>query len=125
LSGQRTAEPWQPTGGRLWKSSPTGRPTTGSRSAQRPSCEAGKKINPAPRDEDVPKLRRQVEAICAAGSPPFDPRDAPALTRDPEDDPILYTALLGDADLLVADDRHIVPDGVEPTTSMRGGSLPP
>ncbi len=75
--------------------------------------EVGKKINPALRDEDIPKLRRQVEAICAAGSPPFDPRDAPALTRDPEDDPILYTALLGDADLLVADDRHIVPDGVE------------
>ncbi len=75
--------------------------------------EVGKKINPALRDEDVPKLRRQVEAVCAAGSPPFDPRDAPALTRDPEDDPILYTALLGGADLLVSDDRDVVPDGVE------------
>ena len=59
--------------------------------------EIGKRIAPALRDVDVPKLRRQVEAICAAGSPPFDPRDAPALTRDPKDDPIVYTALLGDA----------------------------
>jgi predicted nucleic acid-binding protein len=75
--------------------------------------EVGKRINPTLRDEDVPKLRRQVEAICAAGSPPFDPRDAPALTRDPEDDAVVYTALLGGADLLVSDDRDIVPDGVE------------
>lgn len=54
-----------------------------------------------------------MEAICAAGSPPFDPRDAPALTRDPEDDPIVYMALLSDADLLVSDDRDIVPDRIE------------
>jgi predicted nucleic acid-binding protein len=75
--------------------------------------EIGKRIDPALRDEDVPKLRRQVEAICAAGSSPFDPRDAPALTRDPEDDPIVYTALSADAELLISDDRDIVPDGVE------------
>jgi len=75
--------------------------------------EVGKRINPALRGEDVPKLRRQIEAICAAGSPPFDPRDAPALTRDPEDDPVVYTALLGGVDLLVSDDRDVVPDGVE------------
>ncbi len=75
--------------------------------------EIGAKIDPNLRDEDVPRLRRQVEAICAIGSPPFDPRKAPALTRDPEDDPVVYTALLGGADLLVSDDRDIVPDGVE------------
>jgi hypothetical protein len=54
--------------------------------------EIGTKIDPNLRDEDVPKLRRQVEAICAVGSPPFDPREAPALTRDPKDDPVMYTA---------------------------------
>jgi predicted nucleic acid-binding protein len=75
--------------------------------------EIGKRLDPKLCDEDVPKLRRQVEAICAAGSPPFDPSEAPALTRDPEDDPVVYTALLGGADLLVSDDRDIVPDGVE------------
>jgi predicted nucleic acid-binding protein len=75
--------------------------------------EIGTKIDPNLRDEDVPKLRRQVEAICAVGSPPFDPREAPALTRDPKDDPVVYTALLGGADLPVSDDRDIVPDGVE------------
>jgi predicted nucleic acid-binding protein len=75
--------------------------------------EVGRGLDRELRDEDIPKLRRQVEAICAAGSPPFEPREAPALTRDPEDDPVVYTALLAGADLLVADDRDIVPDGVE------------
>lgn len=75
--------------------------------------DVGGRIDPGLRDQDIPKLRRQIEAICAAGSPPFDPQKAPALTRDPQDDPVVYTALLGDADLLVADDMDIVPDGVE------------
>ena len=39
-----------------------------------------------------------------------DPADAPALTRDPADDPIVYTALRAGADLLISDDRDIVPD---------------
>lgn len=56
--------------------------------------EIGAKIDPRLRDQDIPKLRRQLEAICAVGSPPFDPTGAPALTRDPEDDPVVYTALL-------------------------------
>lgn len=34
----------------------------------------------------------------------------PALTRDRKDDAVLYTALLADADLLVSDDKHLVPD---------------
>lgn len=75
--------------------------------------EIGQRIDPALRDEDIPKLRRQMEAICAVGSPPFDPTDAPALTRDPNDDPIVYTALLGGADLLVSDDKDIVPNGID------------
>lgn len=48
-------------------------------------------------DTDIAKRRRQVEAACVAGCPPFELRDAPALTKDPEDDPIVYTALLGAA----------------------------
>jgi len=52
-----------------------------------------------------------MEVICVAGSPPFDPLTAPALTRDPTDDPIVYSALLADVDYLVSDDNHIVPNG--------------
>lgn len=72
--------------------------------------EIGGQLDPTFHKEDVAVLRRQVEAICVAGAPPFDPRDVPALTQDPGDDPILYTALVGDADLLISDDKHLVPD---------------
>jgi hypothetical protein len=51
--------------------------------------------------------------ICVAGPPPFDALDAPALTRDPADDPIAYGALLADADYLISDDRDIVGPGHE------------
>lgn len=72
--------------------------------------EVGRKLDPELRDSDIPKLRRHAEAVCVAGCPPFDPVMSPALTRDPEDDPIVYTALLGNCDLLISDDSHIVPD---------------
>jgi predicted nucleic acid-binding protein len=72
--------------------------------------EIGTKFDPKLREEDIPRLRRQVEVVCVAGSPPFDPDAVPALTRDRKDDAILYTALLGDADLLISDDRDLVPD---------------
>lgn len=75
--------------------------------------EIGHRLNPALRDEDVPRLRRQLEAICVAGPPPFDPTSAPALTRDPADDPIVLGALLAGSDLLISDDRDIVPNGIE------------
>jgi hypothetical protein len=74
--------------------------------------DVGRKIDPSVRPEDAAKFRRQFEAICAVGPPPFDPADAPALTRDPEDDPIVYGALLAGCDILVSDDRHIVPGGI-------------
>jgi predicted nucleic acid-binding protein len=71
----------------------------------------GRKLNPALRDEDIPVLVRQLQAICVAAAPPPDVRSsAPALTLDPEDDPIVYAALTADVDLLISDDRHIVPD---------------
>ena len=72
--------------------------------------EIGQKLDPALRDKDIPLLRRQLEVVCAIGAPPFDQGAVPALTRDRKDDGILYTALLGDADLLVSDDKHLVPD---------------
>jgi predicted nucleic acid-binding protein len=72
--------------------------------------EIGRKLDPALRDEDVPRLRRQLEVVCVAGAPPFDPDTVPTLTQDRKDDAILYTALVGDADLLVSDDKHLVPD---------------
>jgi predicted nucleic acid-binding protein len=72
--------------------------------------EIGQKLDPALRDKDIPLLRRQLEVVCAIGAPPFDQDAVPALTRDRKDDGILYTALLGDADLLISDDKHLVPD---------------
>ncbi|HWW09257.1 MAG TPA: hypothetical protein VNY76_03320 [Candidatus Acidoferrales bacterium] len=42
--------------------------------------------------------------------PSFDPLQAPIFTRDRQDDPIVYTALLAEADYLISDDRDIVPD---------------
>jgi len=75
--------------------------------------EIGSQLDPALREQDIPLLRRQLEAVCVVAAPPFDPAGVPALTKDPKDDPILYTALLGSADLLIADDKHLVPDGHE------------
>lgn len=72
--------------------------------------EIGQKLDPALRDKDIPPLLRQLEAVCAIGAPPFDQDAVPALTRDPKDDGILHTALLADADLLISDDKHLVPD---------------
>lgn len=72
--------------------------------------EIGRKLDPALRDEDIPRLRRQLEVVCVAGAPPFDPDTVPALTRDRKDDAILFAALAGDADLLISDDKHLVPD---------------
>lgn len=60
-------------------------------------------------DQEAAQLRRQVEAVCVAGPPPFDPAAVPALTPDPSDDAIVYTALRAGADLIVSDDKHIVP----------------
>jgi predicted nucleic acid-binding protein len=72
--------------------------------------EIGQKLDPTLRDKDIPLLRRQLEVVCAIGAPLFDQDAVPALTRDRKDDGILYTALLGDADLLISDDKHLVPD---------------
>jgi predicted nucleic acid-binding protein len=70
----------------------------------------GRKLDPALREEDIPRLRRQLEVVCVGGTPPFDPDTVPLLTQDRKDDAVLYTALAGDADLLISDDRHLVPD---------------
>jgi predicted nucleic acid-binding protein len=75
--------------------------------------EIGHRLDPALRQEDAPRLRRQLEAICVAGPSPFDPTKAPALTRDPTDDPIVFSALLAGSDFLISDDRDIVPNGTE------------
>ncbi len=66
--------------------------------------ESGTKLDPDLREEDVQRLRRQFEAVCVVAAPAFDPADVPVLTADRKDDPILYTALVADADLLIADD---------------------
>jgi predicted nucleic acid-binding protein len=72
--------------------------------------EIGPKLDPALRDEDIPGLRRQLEAVCIAGAPSFNPDAVPELTQDRKDDALLFTALVGDADLLISDDKHLVPD---------------
>jgi predicted nucleic acid-binding protein len=75
--------------------------------------EVGTKLDPRLREEDVPLLRRQMEAICVIAAPPFADSAVPALTADPKDDPILYTALVADADFLISSDKHLVPDRKE------------
>jgi predicted nucleic acid-binding protein len=82
--------------------------------------EAGPRLDPQLRGEDVSLIRRQAEAVCVAGAPPFDLTRVPTLTRDPEDDPIVYGALLAGADIVLSDDRDIVPDG-SLTTYEHGG----
>jgi hypothetical protein len=72
--------------------------------------ERGAALNPTVRPEDAGPLRRQFEAICVAGPPPFVDVDVPALTKDPAEDPIVYGALLAGCDVLISDDRDIVPD---------------
>ncbi|MBW8060682.1 MAG: PIN domain-containing protein [Solirubrobacterales bacterium] len=72
--------------------------------------EIGRKLNPVLRDEDIPRLRRQLEVVCVVGAPTFNPSTVPTLTQDRKDDAILYTALIGDADLLISDDKHWIPD---------------
>ena len=75
--------------------------------------EAGRRLDPEVRPEDAEAIRRQFEAICAVAAPPFQPADLPPLTRDPEDDPIVYGALLAGCDILISDDKDIVPNGIE------------
>jgi predicted nucleic acid-binding protein len=72
--------------------------------------EIGTKLDPALREADIPRLRRQLEAVCVIAAPPFQDADVPTLTADPKDDPILYTALIGDADLMISGDKHLVPN---------------
>lgn len=67
-------------------------------------------IDPAP---DAAAARRQVEAVCVAAEPVFDRSEVPALTTDPDDDLIVWTALNAGADLLVSDDRDVVPDDAD------------
>lgn len=75
--------------------------------------EVGRRFDPELRAEDAEAIRRQFEAICPVASPPDQPGDLPPLTRDPEDDPIVFGALLAGCDILVSDDKDIVPNGIE------------
>lgn len=80
---------------------------------ERKAMEVGERVGREVNRAEAAMLRRQFQAICVAGPEPFDPREVPALTRDPSDDPIVYAALRVGADLLVADDKDIVPRDAE------------
>lgn len=74
--------------------------------------EIGTRFDPHLDANDARLLRRQMEAICVAAAPPFPPDQIPAFTSDPDDDPIVFGALLAGADYLISDDKkHIVPQG--------------
>jgi len=74
--------------------------------------EIGPRFDPTLDENDARLLRRQMEAICVAASSPIPPDQIPAFTSDPDDDPIVFGALLAGVDYLVSDDRkHVVPDG--------------
>lgn len=85
--------------------------------------EVGTRLDPQLREKDVPLLRRQMEAVCVIAAPPFADSDVPALTADPKDDPILYTALITDADLLISSDKHLVPDRKEELWEHEAGTV--
>lgn len=69
----------------------------------------GAKLGRELAEREVVQLRRQVKAICVVGPPPFDPATVPRFTSDRSDDAVVYTALEAGADILVSDDKHIVP----------------
>jgi hypothetical protein len=74
--------------------------------------EIGHHFDPTLDESDARLLRRQMEAICVAASQPVPPDQIPAFTSDPDDDPIVFGALLAGVDYLVSDDRkHVVPHG--------------
>lgn len=74
--------------------------------------EIGHRFDPTLDEDDARLLRRQMEAICVTAAPPHPPDQIPAFTTDPDDDPIVFGALLAGVDYLVSDDRkHIVPGG--------------
>ena len=85
--------------------------------------EVGTRLDPHLRREDVPLLRRQMEAVCAIAAPPFADSAVPVLTADPKDDPILYTALSAKADLLISSDKHLVPDRREELWEHEAGTV--
>ena len=85
--------------------------------------EVGSRLDPHLREEDIPLLRRQMEAVCVIAAPPFADSAVPSLTADPKDDPILYTALVADADLLVSSDKHLVPDKKEEFWEHEAGTV--
>ncbi|MFY9470369.1 MAG: hypothetical protein WAP37_09680 [Solirubrobacterales bacterium] len=58
----------------------------------------------------------RLQAICVHAAKPFDLTNVPAFTSDPTDDPIVYSAFRAGADLIVSDDRHIVPKAERPVT---------
>jgi predicted nucleic acid-binding protein len=85
--------------------------------------EVGTRLDPHLREEDIPPLRRQMEAVCVIAAPPFADSAVPSLTADPKDDPILYTALAADADLLISSDKHLVPDRKEELWEHESGTI--
>jgi predicted nucleic acid-binding protein len=77
--------------------------------------EAGPRLDPTLREEDIDVVRRQIAAACVEITDDFDPELIPAYTADRKDDPVIHTALLADATWLIADDtKHIStqPDGI-------------
>jgi predicted nucleic acid-binding protein len=70
--------------------------------------EAGPRLDPTLREEDIDVVRQQIAAICVDMTEDFDPELIPSYTSDRKDDPVVHTALLADASWLIADDtKHI------------------
>lgn len=81
---------------------------------ERKLYEVGPRLNPKLGADDVPKIRRQVEAVCWDVVEDFDPAVIPRYTPDRKDDAVVHTALLGGVLWLISDDkRHIArePEG--------------
>ena len=70
--------------------------------------EAGPRLDPTLREEDIDVVRQQIAAVCVDVTEDFDPELIPSYTSDRKDDPVVHTALLADASWLIVDDtKHI------------------
>lgn len=70
--------------------------------------EAGPRLDPSLREENIDVVRQQIAAVCVDVTEDFDPELIPAYTSDRNDDPVIHTALLADVTWLIADDtKHI------------------
>lgn len=72
--------------------------------------ERGLRINPALGADEARRLTRQAQQICVAAAAPCAESETPSLTGDPTHDRIVFSGLVAGVDLMVSDERTVVPN---------------